>query len=237
MILRYFTITGIYDDPDTEYYGAVLRADDGIQASVDMTDAWALSAFCAKLGYPSVAWRQGNDPLHPLPAAPGARARARLRAVPSGRGMKDRIMRFGYDIISMRGGVTIMAVATPIRVAPTAHRDLDAIRERSIAEFLARLRESEGNNLYRVVLFGSVARGDAREDSDIDILVVVREGADAEILLRAVDISTDIDIYAGECRTRLAPLTFNLPDYLMKKEIAPLFDNIAREGIVLYEAA
>lgn len=53
MILRYFTITGLRHVND--YTVAVLDASDGIQAYIDMTSAWALSAFCDKLGYPSVA--------------------------------------------------------------------------------------------------------------------------------------------------------------------------------------
>lgn len=37
-----------------------------------------------------------------------------------------------------------------------------------------RLRQGYGNDLLRVVLFGSKARGDFDEESDLDVLIVVR---------------------------------------------------------------
>lgn len=44
----------------------------------------------------------------------------------------------------------------------------------ALAEAKARLSEMYGDRLARVVLYGSYARGDAREDSDVDLLVVLR---------------------------------------------------------------
>ena len=44
----------------------------------------------------------------------------------------------------------------------------------AIAEAKARLEALYGDRLDRVVLYGSHARGDARPDSDVDLLVVLR---------------------------------------------------------------
>jgi len=44
-----------------------------------------------------------------------------------------------------------------------------------IERFVERLREEFGDNLVSVVLYGSVARGDYRPDSDIDLLLVFEE--------------------------------------------------------------
>ncbi len=44
----------------------------------------------------------------------------------------------------------------------------------ALAEAKARLTEMYGDRLDRVVLYGSHARGDARPDSDVDLLVVLR---------------------------------------------------------------
>lgn len=47
---------------------------------------------------------------------------------------------------------------------------------RKIAEELARhLKAKYGDRIEKVILFGSVARGEYREDSDVDLLVVTRE--------------------------------------------------------------
>jgi predicted nucleotidyltransferase len=51
---------------------------------------------------------------------------------------------------------------------------LAANERAALAAFVARLRQQYGDDLLRVVLFGSKARGDADKESDLDVLVVVR---------------------------------------------------------------
>lgn len=48
----------------------------------------------------------------------------------------------------------------------------DQIVQSLIDRFVQRLRKEFGDNLVSVVLYGSVARGDYRPDSDIDLLLV-----------------------------------------------------------------
>jgi len=66
-----------------------------------------------------------------------------------------------------------------IIILPTAGRRIQAGDDRStvqalIAKLVERLKEEFGDNLVSVVLYGSVARGDYRPDSDIDLLLVLR---------------------------------------------------------------
>ena len=49
------------------------------------------------------------------------------------------------------------------------------INQKAIKEFIQRLRKAEGDNLMQVVLFGSVARGDDHEESDIDIFILLKK--------------------------------------------------------------
>ncbi len=45
-------------------------------------------------------------------------------------------------------------------------------KRKAISEFIRILRDSFGDRVKKVILFGSVARGDFNDESDIDVLVV-----------------------------------------------------------------
>jgi predicted nucleotidyltransferase len=117
----------------------------------------------------------------------------------------------------------------------SAWEEIDRIREKSLEAFVEKLKEQEGDNLLRVVLFGSVARGDSREDSDTDVFVLLKEGEKADFADcdRIVSIAIDVDWEEGEYRTHLSPVVYSLKEY-QKCAWVPLFGNIEREGIVLY---
>jgi uncharacterized protein len=62
-----------------------------------------------------------------------------------------------------------------------------------LRRFRAALDEIYGDRLERVVLFGSRARGDARDDSDYDIAVFIKDlGPLSSELDRLADLETDI---------------------------------------------
>jgi len=67
------------------------------------------------------------------------------------------------------------------------------VDDRILKRFRAALAKLYGDRLERVVLFGSRARGDAREDSDYDIAVFIRDiGPFWDEVDRLVDIETDL---------------------------------------------
>ena len=51
--------------------------------------------------------------------------------------------------------------------------DLNHQNKKEISDlFVKALKEKFGDSIDRVILFGSVARGEDREDSDIDVLII-----------------------------------------------------------------
>jgi uncharacterized protein len=68
-------------------------------------------------------------------------------------------------------------------------RTLPAALRSALAEYADRLRAVFGDRLVDVRLFGSFARGEAHEDSDVDVLVVVDGLTDLEIGLAAGEVA------------------------------------------------
>ncbi len=68
-----------------------------------------------------------------------------------------------------------------------------------LATFVARLRQRYGDDLLRVRLFGSKARGDFHEESDFDLLIVLRMdyGDYRRHWNELVDLAWDIQLAYG----------------------------------------
>jgi predicted nucleotidyltransferase len=122
-------------------------------------------------------------------------------------------------------------------VLKNAAGEIDKIRVKALETFVDRLKEREGDNLLKIILFGSVARGDSRPFSDIDVFVLIKNGVKDEIKDRVVDISVDIDLEEGECRIHLSPFVNIQEEYHEHKSFGiPVFHIIDEEGIVLYDS-
>ncbi len=72
----------------------------------------------------------------------------------------------------------------------------------ALTEYAVRLRAVFGDRLAEVRLFGSFARGEANEDSDVDVLVLIDGLTDAEIGVAAGEVAPVIH----ETGLPLAPL-------------------------------
>lgn len=110
--------------------------------------------------------------------------------------------------------------------------------EKALNIFLNELLERQKDNVLRVVLFGSVARHEDNEDSDIDVFLLLNENSlmgkiSADIIRSAAiaDEATSYDTY-------VAPFSLSSEEYAYSEKIGvPIIENIKREGIVLYDAA
>ena len=59
--------------------------------------------------------------------------------------------------------------------SPATVSHLPSIDQQAIEDFIAKLNQNLGDRLVQTLLFGSKARGDFDDESDIDILAVVSE--------------------------------------------------------------
>ena len=92
------------------------------------------------------------------------------------------------------------------------------------------LKEIYGKHLKAVILYGSYARGDYDNQSDIDIAAIVKGSRlDLQNKLKAVwDISADIGL---ENDVVVSPTVIPYDEFEEYKEKLPYYRNIAREGM------
>ena len=85
-----------------------------------------------------------------------------------------------------------------------------------------------GPSVRKILLFGSRARGDARDDSDYDMLVVV-DHRTPELRSTIIEIETQLmDRYGA-----LVATVLRSEEEWQRTQGLPLARNIAREGILL----
>ena len=101
-------------------------------------------------------------------------------------------------------------------------------------ELVQGLTDIFGNNISMIILYGSAARGDATEESDIDIAIVVKSQMDDTTKRRFLSWAADMDI-----RYERVFSIVDIQETNMKKweEVLPFYRNVKKEGIVLWKAA
>lgn len=97
-------------------------------------------------------------------------------------------------------------------------------------QMVAIYRNVYGEAITGVFLYGSYARGDNKEDSDIDIVAIVK--GDRILLqdkLRTVwDLSADIGLKND---TVVSPMVIPYDEFEEYKDVLPYYRNIAKEGL------
>jgi len=83
--------------------------------------------------------------------------------------------------------------------------------------------------VQRVILYGSYARGNPREESDIDIAVI----SDDFARMSWVHRQEFLGVRMLGCDTHLAPIGYTFQEYLHPQE-DPFLEDIVRTGVVVY---
>lgn len=104
-----------------------------------------------------------------------------------------------------------------------------------LEELVAQIHNILGDNLERIVLYGSYARGDNEEDSDVDIMVLTNLSSeenrkyDRELNKIFSRLGLEHDILLSMYLKDKATYEYWFP-------VLPFYQNTEKDGIVLYQA-
>ncbi len=108
--------------------------------------------------------------------------------------------------------------------------------EEILKKYTADVRALYGERLCEVILYGSYARGDNREDSDIDIMILVENLDDEEIYHKGKTLSQFTYDYNDGNDILIMPIVVDIHHFNRWVRAYPFYNNVSREGINLYEA-
>ncbi|MGQ9468387.1 MAG: nucleotidyltransferase domain-containing protein [Nitrososphaerales archaeon] len=107
-----------------------------------------------------------------------------------------------------------------------------SVYKKTIEELKRRPVSELGDRIDSIILYGSVARNEAREESDIDILVIIKD-KDTKIYNKISKIRTDIDL---DNNTITSLLSLSRGELERCIRLGPSFiESVIEEGVILYD--
>ena len=89
------------------------------------------------------------------------------------------------------------------------------------------------NNISMIILYGSVARNEETDESDIDIAIIMKDQMDRDTKSRFVSWAADMDLRYEKVFSIIDIQESNMMKW---EKVLPFYQNI-RKGIVLWKAA
>ena len=91
-----------------------------------------------------------------------------------------------------------------------------------------------GDLLVSIILYGSTARGTQTDESDVDIAVIMKNGATKEMYDQMLDLVVDLEL---ECAKVLSVVRIDYDKFREWENVMPYYRNIKKDGVVLWQAA
>ena len=98
------------------------------------------------------------------------------------------------------------------------------------------LQKIYGKHLKSVILYGSYARGDYREDSDIDIMILL-DLSDIDIKQYRHELSGETFDFNMDHDLDIKPIAKSQQHFQNWVDVYPFYANVEKEGVKLFDAA
>lgn len=107
---------------------------------------------------------------------------------------------------------------------------LSAKERRAVRELCKGLREALGEYIVSIRLYGSKIRGDFTEESDIDMLVVLKR-EDSKLTDTIYNIALEVDL---KYDARISLVVYSEEEFKLYKELGSFFiEKVEQEGVLL----
>jgi len=104
--------------------------------------------------------------------------------------------------------------------------------EKTLKNFRSRVLNELGDRIQSIIIYGSVARGEATKDSDIDVLVVSK---DKKVREKVSDVSYEVDL-ENDFETFITPIHLTTDELEHRIKVgSPFISAILKEGVILYD--
>ena len=106
--------------------------------------------------------------------------------------------------------------------------------DNAIQEFVKGVKSILGKRVKKIILYGSYARGDYNNSSDIDIMILTDLSDDeiTEYRDKIWDYAYDIE-WDNNFDISLSPVVKNITKYNQRTNVVPFYMNVQKEGVVL----
>lgn len=103
-------------------------------------------------------------------------------------------------------------------------------RERAFEAFAQAAQDARGEHIHDIILYGSVARGEATEQSDVDVLVVLDEDKPSEELSSRPNKLSDLAFDIGLEYNVHISIYIHPKEWFESHQDRPFLQNVLREG-------
>ena len=104
-----------------------------------------------------------------------------------------------------------------------------------LEQYVEEIKRIYGTHLQKIILYGSYARGDYKQDSDIDIMILV-DLSEEEIAGKRHDLSDITFDYNFDNDIQIMPIVKNIEHFNYWLGAYPFYNNVKNEGVELYAA-
>ena len=104
--------------------------------------------------------------------------------------------------------------------------------DQTLKEFNQKVQKLLKSRLKKIILYGSYARGDYNNNSDVDVMILtdLNYKEIEEYRDKISDIAFDIELDKGVI---ISPIIKNIDQYNARINVVPFYINIQKEGVVL----